>query len=129
MREFRREASWAVWPINDDGLLTGEVTFPAEGAKRLLHGRAMIVSLNPGSDRAGEGEDTTPDWANFHSPDRIHNDHFLAEAFLDTPFWGSYMTDLPPRIAEIRLANRASHGKGASGLSSRVADCPGGPSR
>jgi len=100
MGGYRRVASWAVWETDDVGALTGSMPFPQEQATPVVHGRAMFVSLNPGSDHAAETADATPDWANFHSPKPIHNDRFLAYATIGTPFWGSYMADLHPEIAE-----------------------------
>jgi hypothetical protein len=100
MKEHRREASWAVWEIDGAGKLTGNLPFPLEQAGSVINGRAMFVSLNPGSDRAGATEHNSSDWANFHSPDQKHNDVFLAEALVDTSFWGSYMVDLHPEIAQ-----------------------------
>ncbi|MEB0001675.1 hypothetical protein QN357_01820 [Cryobacterium sp. RTC2.1] len=100
MSDYRREASWAVWELDASGALTGTASFPNDQARATMHGRAMVVSLNPGTDRVRETAATTPDWANFHNPARKHNDIFLAEAFVGTPLWGSYMTDLHPAIAE-----------------------------
>ena len=96
MDEYKGEASWAVWDVNTDGRLTGSLPFPIEQALPSIHGRAMFVSLNPGSDWTTG----TPDWSNFHSPDAKHNDIFLAEALVGTAFWGSYMVDLHPDVVE-----------------------------
>jgi hypothetical protein len=100
MKEHRREASWAVWETDSAGRLTGNLQFPLEQAAGVIHGRAMFVSLNPGTDRTAETETNTPDWSNFHSPLSKHNDIFLAEALVGTTFWGSYMVDLHPDIAQ-----------------------------
>jgi hypothetical protein len=100
MGAYRREASWAVWETDPAGNLSGNLPFPVEQVGPVVHGRAIYVSLNPGSDRASETEATAPDWGNFHSPDRRHNDIFLAEALIGTTFWGSYMVDLHPHIAQ-----------------------------
>ena len=100
MDEYRREGSWAVWELDTFGKLTGTVSFPMYQARAAMHGRTMVVSLNPGTDRVSETAATTPDWANFHNPASKHNDIFLAEALFGTPLWGSYMTDLHPTIAE-----------------------------
>lgn len=97
---YRREASWAVWELDESGQLAGVLAFPLEQAQASVHGRAMFVSLNPGSDRATEAEESTRAWSNFHSPARKHNDIFIATALVDTPFWGGYMVDLHPSIAE-----------------------------
>ncbi|TPW76468.1 hypothetical protein [Schumannella soli] len=100
MKSYRRAASWAVWPTDHAGRLTEEARFPVERAERDLIDTAMIVSLNPGTDRAVETEENTPDWGNFHSSARKHNDLFLARAFHGTSLWGAYMTDLHPEHAE-----------------------------
>lgn len=100
MRAYRREASWAVWWTDEAGELTGEMAFPVEDAEPLLHGRAMIVSLNPATGGVGEDDPDVPDWSNFHSSKRKHNDRFLAVALHGTPLWGAYMTDLHPALHE-----------------------------
>lgn len=113
MNDYAREASWAVWTCDGAGELTGDAAFPLDQARAQLHGRAMIVSLNPGSDKVDEIEPQRPDWSNFHSPDTKHNDLFLAKAFIGTPIWGAYMTDLHTGIAE---SNSALVSVGAIGV-------------
>lgn len=100
MNEYRRSASWAVWNTNSSGNLTGEAPFPRDQASSAIHGRTMFVSLNPGSGWNHETDEKVPDWANFHSPLPKHNDLFLAAALVGTQYWGSYMTDLHPELAE-----------------------------
>jgi len=104
MNHYAREASWAVWARDSAGELTGDAAFPLDQARTQLHGRAMIVSLNPGSDKADEIEHTKPDWSNFHSLATKHNDMFLAKALIGTKLWGAYMTDLHSDIAESNSA-------------------------
>lgn len=99
MDAYRHEASWAVWKTDAAGNVDGDPTFPVEAAIEAAHGRAVIVALNPGGTRPSTGS-VTPDWSNFHSPRRRHNDIFLAHAFVGTPFWGAYMTDLHPELVE-----------------------------
>ncbi|SFS11387.1 hypothetical protein SAMN04487783_1564 [Agrococcus baldri] len=96
---YRHEASWAVWKTDDAGDVVGDPEFPLEAATEAAHGRAMIVALNPGGIPSAE-HPVTPDWSNFHSPNSRHNDIFLAHAFVGTPFWGAYMTDLHPQLVE-----------------------------
>jgi hypothetical protein len=94
MADHASTDSWAVWEI-DNGALTGEQSFPSATALDDVHGRAVIVALNPGgteSDLANR-----PRWSNFHASTG-HNDIFLAHAFRGTPYWGAYMTDLHPSI-------------------------------
>jgi len=99
MSAYKRVASWAVWETSAVGEIAETATFPLQQARDMVHGRAMIISLNPGSDRTAETE-ATPDWSNFHSPLAKHNDLFLARAFLDTKLWGAYMADLHPGLAQ-----------------------------
>lgn len=100
MHAYRREASWAVWELDGAGGLTGSMPFPVDQAGLVIHGRAMFVSLNPGSDGVYEVAENTAGWANFHNPTPKHNDIFLANALVGTPVWGAYMTDLHPGIPE-----------------------------
>ena len=99
MDAFRDQASWAVWRTDGAGALTGDVEFPLDAATEAANDRAMIVALNPGG-ISTPGASPTPDWSNFHNPNPKHNDIFLAHAFIDTPYWGAYMTDLHPDLVE-----------------------------
>ena len=100
MSGYRRKASWAVWKLDETGALADDPQFPIDSARENAHGRAMVVSLNPASALATEDVDETPDWSNFHSTRKKHNDLFLAAALVGTPLWGAYMTDLHPTIVE-----------------------------
>ncbi|PPF53390.1 hypothetical protein C5B94_10105 [Clavibacter michiganensis] len=107
MRDFEGNASWAVWQTDDQGELTGEMAFPMEQAAPVVHGRAMIVSLNPGSAGNGDAAASEPmwGWANFHSARARHNDRFLAAAFVGTDLWGAYMADLHPDVRDSIASN------------------------
>jgi len=65
-----------------------DISFPIGDLDEVLHARSVILALNP-----GESSVERRPWQNFHTSPR-HNDHFLAEAFRETPHWGAYMTDL-----------------------------------
>lgn len=104
MFPYSREASWAVWERGSDGRLTGNPAF-LEDAAQDIHPRAMLISLNPASAGVSEPEQGSPAWSNFHSIRTKHNDIFLAHALIDTPFWGSYMTDLHPNVRESKSGN------------------------
>lgn len=99
MDAYKREASWAVWDVDASGKVA-DPTFPLSQARSAIHGRAMLISLNPASIRAPLATLTTEPWANFHSVDKRHNDAFLADALVGTDLWGCYMTDLHPNISE-----------------------------
>lgn len=92
MANYKNTASWAVWPSSESYDRTSDISFPDENLDEVLHARSIIVGLNP-----GESSAEPKPWHNFHTSPR-HNDHFLAEAFRDTPHWGAYMTDL---LAEV----------------------------
>ena len=94
MDESKIHASWAVWEPDGEGKLTGAVEFSILQADGALHGRAMIVSLIPGSDG-----DSGLVWLNFRSLLKKHNDIFLAAAFLDTPL-GASRVDLHPKFLD-----------------------------
>lgn len=88
MAPYEMTASWAVWPPSESYDRMSEISFPGGDLDGVLHARSIILGLNP-----GESSVERRPWQNFHTAPR-HNDHFLAEAFRDTPHWGAYMTDL-----------------------------------
>jgi hypothetical protein len=88
MTPYEMTASWAVWPPSEAYDRTSDISFPDGELDGVLHGGSVILGLNP-----GESSVERRPWRNFHTSPR-HNDHFLAEAFRDTPHWGAYMTDL-----------------------------------
>lgn len=92
MTPYEMTASWVVWPPSESYHRTSDISFPGGDFDGVLHARSIILGLNP-----GESSVERRPWQNFHTSPR-HNDHFLAEAFRDTPYWGSYMTDL---LAEV----------------------------
>lgn len=88
MARYEMTASWAVWPTSTSYERTSDISFPAGDLDGVLHARSVILGLNP-----GESSVERRPWQNFHTAGK-HNDHFLAEAFRDSPHWGAYMTDL-----------------------------------
>jgi len=99
MASYAKTDSWAVWETGAAGELTGAQTFPTGTELNAIHGRAMIVALNPGGKLGDPPPEDALALGNFHAA-RGHNDIFLAHAFHGTPYWGSYMTDLHPDIRE-----------------------------
>ncbi|MBT8162630.1 MULTISPECIES: hypothetical protein [Arthrobacter] len=67
---------------------TSDISFPHEQPRRYPSCPLAILGLNPGAPKV-----VRRPWHNFHTAGR-HNDHFLAEAFRDTAYWGAHMTDL-----------------------------------
>ncbi|BCT78093.1 hypothetical protein SCMU_39350 [Sinomonas cyclohexanicum] len=92
MAPWELTASWAVWPRSERYSRTSDISFPSGDLAGVLHARSIVLGLNPGESAV----ERTP-WQNFHTGPR-HNDHFLAEAFRDTPHWGAYMTDLLTQV-------------------------------
>ncbi len=105
MQAYRPEASWAVWELDENGALTGNPTFPSNQAPGVIHGRAMIVSLNPATSIEIAESDPKDGWSNFHAMNGKHNDLFLAQALMGTSLWGAYMTDLHPAIVDPKSGN------------------------
>jgi hypothetical protein len=102
MRPYRKTASWAVWgavhptaPVTRDSQLGLPVADPELGC--VLRSDVVLLGLNPGNAAHDRARDATGDYVNFHTGPK-HNDHLIAEAFRDTPYWGSYMTDLYAQI-------------------------------
>lgn len=105
MEAYRLEASWAVWEVDESGSLTCNPTFPQHQALGVIHGRAMIVSLNPATSIEIAESDPQGGWSNFHATNTKHNDLFLAQALVGTSLWGAYMTDLHPAIVDPKSGN------------------------
>jgi hypothetical protein len=91
---YKHISSWAVWDtlsptekFHRNSNLRLPVTDSA--LPRVLRSDVIFLGLNPGNvAKAG-----MKPWAVFHTGPK-HNDHFIAEALRDTPYWGAYMTDL-----------------------------------
>lgn len=98
MSAYCRTDSWAVWETDSNGALTGDTEFPLEQARATAHSDTMVVALNPGGN--GATAEKRNDWGNFHASEAKHNDIFLANALLGTPFWGGYIADLLPDVYE-----------------------------
>ena len=100
--------SWAVWGSWDAAPpfdRHGNLRFPMHETQHFnkLHGRAVIIGLNPAGDGQPPLRIPSHEWTNFHWPGK-HNDHFLATAFCGTWLWGCYMTDLVPGTHQSKSA-------------------------
>ena len=94
---YGKVSSWAVWadegatPKSNVGNLN---VFNQSDILNILNPDYVFVGLNV----AGTGEVLDlPDWSNFHSSYRTHNDYKLRYALKGTPYWGAYMTDIIKR--------------------------------
>jgi hypothetical protein len=84
---YSRKASWALWSDNDI-----QDTSIIEKNLNKLHTKFFIIGLNASKDLINP-------WSNFHFMKQGSHDYRLAKLFTqDTPFSGSYMTDLFEKI-------------------------------
>ena len=108
MEPYAWHGSWAVWGSWDATPpfdRHGNLRFPMHETQHLnkLHGREVIIGLNPAGDGQPPWRIPGREWTNFHWPGK-HNDHFLAAAFYGTWLWGCYMTDLIPGTHQSKSA-------------------------
>lgn len=92
--------SWAVWapPLSTPKSGVGDLWVLDEQANPLL-----LETLNPGVVMVGLNFSRVfPDqpFRNFHDPRPESNDFKIRYAFLGTPFWGAYMTDIIKGVVE-----------------------------
>ncbi len=85
---YKNVSSWAVWdvvfptePFHKDSNLALPVADPR--LPEILKPQIVFLGLNPGN-AATPG---MAPWSNFHTGPK-HNDHLVAEALRETPYWG-----------------------------------------
>lgn len=108
MKDYSAFASWAVWEISSEGQPFDKdsdlnVNFE-EHKDELQLGNTVFLGMNPAGEfdleKAKKAKRRVSDknaWNNFHNKGK-NNDHLLAEAIINTPEKGSYMTDLFPIV-------------------------------
>ena len=74
--------------------------------KNKLNDKYVFVALNWAGTH-GVQEDKP--WKNFHSSYPYQNDFKLRYALMDTPFWGSYITDIIKEFPELSSKKVVSH--------------------
>lgn len=93
-KKYGGVSSWGIWGPEGDRAKAGvgDLSVFNSVDLNLLNTGYIFVGLNV----AGEGtvDRSIPDWSNFHSEYRTHHDFKLRYALKDTPFWGSYFTDI-----------------------------------
>ncbi len=93
-KKYGGVSSWGVWGPEGTKAKAGvgdlSVFSPVD--LNVLYTGYVFVGLNV----TGEGtvDRSIPDWSNFHSEYRTHHDFKRRYALKDTPFWGSYFTDV-----------------------------------
>ena len=92
-QRFGHFASWAIWADEGESPKSNiddlSVLSPEQNPKllELLHGNSILLGLN--ISRRIERP-----FGNFHDPRPQATDFKIRYALKDTPFWGSYMTDV-----------------------------------
>ena len=102
-------SSWTIW--KEVGLTpksnTGDMSiFNDANICDKLNDKYVFIGLN-GSSTHGKQE-VVP-WKNFHSDYKGQNDFKLRFALKDTPFWGSYITDIIKRHLDVDSKNVMSY--------------------
>lgn len=104
--EYGLTSSWAIWapPSNGDWSTkdsVGDLT-PLHDIRRLqeqVNDEYIFVGLNPAEHNHSDAAKQV--WGNFHSDDlRRAQDYKLRYALRDTPYWGSFMTDVYSGIVD-----------------------------
>ena len=94
--KFGQVGSWAIWaePGENAKSNTADMSvFDNPDLLKLLNTDLVFVGLNQAVHDRKDGYKGS--WANFHSDDnKRQNDFKLRYALMDTPYWGSYMTDV-----------------------------------
>lgn len=93
-KEYGNTSSWTIW--REAGATpksnTGDITiFEDKNICNKLNDKYVFVGLNPSSTH---GKQEEKPWKNFHSDYKYQHDFKLRYALKDTPFWGSYITDI-----------------------------------
>lgn len=95
-KKFGKVGSWAIWarPGEKAKSNTADMSiFNKPNLTDLLKTDLVFIGLNEAVHDRKDGYKGS--WMNFHSDDnKRQNDYKLRYALMDTPYWGSYITDL-----------------------------------
>ncbi|MBQ9344321.1 MAG: hypothetical protein IJT88_03805 [Kiritimatiellae bacterium] len=95
--KYGKFGSWAVWERagGTPSSNTGSMDWVNEaGLLRILKAKFVFVGLNVSNTRGNQKGGFKEDWKNFHSDYSRQKDFKLRFALQDTPYWGSYLTDV-----------------------------------
>ena len=101
--KYGKFASWAVWA--NEGLTpksnVGDMSVLDPNVNKCLlttlNTNVILIGLNFSHEVTGN---KILDWHNFHNPGQSSQDYKIRFALKDTPFWGSYMTDIIKEFPE-----------------------------
>lgn len=95
-KEFGQVGSWAIWekPDKQAKSNTSDMSvFESPNFREQIKTDLVFIGLNQAIHERKDGYKGS--WANFHSDDiKRQNDFKLRYALMDTPYWGSYITDV-----------------------------------
>lgn len=101
--KYGHVASWAVWRRTSGAAKSNmkDVSmFESEDILEVLNPNYVFVGLN-GSGVHDDYMDMSRPWHNFHSSNPSGHDFKLCYALMDTPYWGSYITDAIKGLPEV----------------------------
>jgi len=107
--KYGHVSSWTIWkePGETPKSNTADMSiFEDKNICNKLNDKYVFVALN-GAGTHGVQEDKP--WKNFHSSYQYQNDFKLRFALMDSPFWGSYITDIIKEFHESNSKNVVSH--------------------
>ena len=96
-KEFGLCGSWAIWkrPAGSPKSNTGDMQWALDPALNEKVGTNFVfVGLNWAGSHGDQNKGGTIMWKDFHSDYAFQNDYKLRFALMDTPYWGSYITDI-----------------------------------
>ena len=100
-RAYWKSSSWGIWAAQGDAVKSnvGDLSVfdftTAPQNFQLLHNNFVVVGLNISTNNIHEK------FQNFHSASPRAHDYKLRYAFMDTPVWGCYMTDILKDYPEV----------------------------
>lgn len=96
-KEFGLCGSWAIWkrPTGSPKSNTGDMEWASDPALNEKVGTNFVfIGLNWAGGHGDQNKGGTIKWKDFHSDYAFQNDYKLRFALMDTPYWGSYITDI-----------------------------------
>lgn len=102
MKKYGHVSSWAIWalPGATPKSNTSDLSmFDTPDIVSRLNADYVFVGLNGSSTHGDQG---THVWTNFHSNNNLRqHDYKLRYALMNTPYWGSYITDIIKYFPEV----------------------------
>ena len=97
-------SSWAIWkrPGDTPKSFTDDMSvFDSPDLLKTINTGYVFVGLNASNTHGERKDGICRSWLNFHSGYSRQNDYKLRFALMDTPYWGSYITDVIKKYPEV----------------------------